>query len=98
MTDAALKLEDVPEKARPHFRKKLAEMSKPQKTVKQFYRWLRKETDLDRGTRRDYVDAAWAVFVNGKPAVDVSDGRAMMKKFTAFREEMEKESREEDTN
>lgn len=89
MTDAALKLEDVPEEARPHFQKQLADMSSVEKKVKRFHLWMREETDLSAGTRRDYVKAAWAVFVNGQPAADVSDGQAMMKKFTVFREEME---------
>lgn len=39
MTDAALKLEDVPEEARPHFQKQLADMTYNQKVVKRFHLW-----------------------------------------------------------
>lgn len=96
MNNTELTLDDAPEKARPHFQKELADMSSVEKKVKRFHLYLREDTDLSAGTRRDYVKAAWAVFVNGKPAADVSDGQAMMKKFTAFREEMEKKSNDGD--
>lgn len=97
MTDAALKLEDVPEKARPHFQKQLEDMTYNEKVAKRFHRWLRKETDLDRGTRRSYVDAAWEIFVNGEDPADVSDADAAIKKMKQMTGDVEKKSSEEDS-
>ena len=79
ITDHALQLDDVPEEARPHFDKELEQMSYAWKIIKRFHLWLREETELNPGTRTDYVRAAIAIFIHDEDPQDVANADAAIK-------------------
>lgn len=87
VTDAALALDDVPEEARPHFEQELAGVGRDEQIVKGLHQYLRNQTGLSAGTRRDYVKAAYAIFVDDADPVETPNADAMLRKMRAFVEQ-----------
>lgn len=88
ITDHELQLEDVPEQARPHFEKELAEMTHAEKIVRRFHQYLRNRTSIGSGTVVDYVKAAVRIFVENEDPRDVPNADAtirQMKRMTELR-------------
>lgn len=81
ITDHALQLHDVPKIARPYFKKTLPELTRGQRIVKKFHKYLRYKTPLSSGTTIDYVKAAHYIFVEDQDPEDVTNGQPTVDKM-----------------